>query len=124
MEQKKSSVMRRETLLMILCAGLYTLAYLGKYSFTCNKTAIKDFFAITQDALIGLPGTLFFFAYGVGQVINGIFCKYYNKKVILSLSLLVSAGINFAIFLGIDFAYIPYLWLVNGFAQSFLWSSL
>ena len=72
----------------------------------------------------GLIGTFFFFAYGIGQILNGIFCKRYNKKFVLTIALIVSSIINAIIFVGVPFYLLKFLWLVNGVAQSFLWSSL
>lgn len=70
----------------------------------------------------GLVSTMFFFAYGAGQIINGILCRKYNARFIITFSLLVSAGINLAVFFLPPFFALKYLWLLNGFSLSFLWS--
>lgn len=70
----------------------------------------------------GLVSTMFFFAYGAGQIINGILCRKYNARFIITFSLLVSAAINLAVFFLPPFFALKYLWLLNGFSLSFLWS--
>ena len=70
----------------------------------------------------GLVTTMFFFAYGAGQVINGILCRKYNARFIVTFSLVASAGINLAVFFLPPFFTLKYLWLLNGFSLSFLWS--
>lgn len=45
-------------------------------------------------------------------------------KYAIHVALIISAGINISIFLGIPFDFIKYLWLVNGLCQAILWPSL
>ena len=108
---------------IFLCWLVYTTAYFGRYSYASNITAVMDAFGVNH-ADSGLVTTCFFFAYGIGQVVNGILCKYYPKKIVIPLALLISAALNLAVFLGVPFVYLKYLWLLNGVAQSVLWPSL
>ena len=89
----------------------------------CNINLIIDSFSATKSQT-GLISTMFFISYGAGQIINGLLCKFYPKKYVLSIAMVVSAGLNLAIFFGASFESMKWLWLVNGFSQSFLWSSL
>ncbi|MBQ9949506.1 MAG: MFS transporter [Clostridia bacterium] len=108
---------------IILCWLVYMTAYLGRYSYASNITSIiRDFGTSHSDA--GMVTTCFFFAYGIGQVLNGILCKHYNKKWMIAGALFVSVTINTAVFIGVPFFCFKYLWLVNGMAQSVLWSTL
>ena len=108
---------------ILLCCLVYTSSYLGRYSYVANITPIMDSFQISR-ADAGLITSFFFFAYGVGQILNGILCKYYPKRIIISGSLILSALINLAIYLGVPFSLYKYLWLVNGLCLSILWPSL
>lgn len=99
------------------------MAQLGRYSYTSNVNPIMDKYGVSH-ASASMPATLFFFAYGIGQLINAVFCKRYNKRWVLGGVLLVSGAINLAIFIGVPFALVGALWLVNGVAQSTLWGSL
>lgn len=115
---------RQQVALIFMCWALYTSAYLGRYSFNSNILPIETAYGFTS-AESGLVGSMFFFAYGAGQIINGILCKYYNVKYVLSLSMIISAIINAVVFFGVlPPVYLKFLWLINGFSQSFLWSSL
>ena len=107
---------------ILLCWIAYITAYVGRYSYSSNIISIQAAFS-TDSATTGLVSTCFFFAYGAGQVINGILCKYYRKRYVVSLALITSATVNFIFFLGVPFSFMKYLWLINGISQSFLWSS-
>lgn len=113
----------KSLLMIFICWLVYTTAYLGRYSFNSNITLIIESFN-TSKAEAGIIGTCFFFAYGVGQVVNGLLCKKYNKRFALSVALIVSSILNLAVFLGVPFVLYKYLWLINGAVQSILWPSL
>ena len=105
-----------------LCWAVYVFAYLGRYSYKANIGLIEKDFNISH-AEAGLVTTCFFFAYGIGQVVNGIMCKRYNKKFLFPMILFASSILNLVI-LKLPFFSFKYIWLVNGFLQSCLWSSI
>ena len=107
--------------IIILCWLVYIFAYLGRYSYNANISLIMDDFKINH-ATAGVVTTCFFFAYGIGQVVNGIFCARYNKKYLFPIVLLLSSILNL-LALVVSFSFFKYMWLINGFLQSFLWSS-
>ena len=113
----------RQMLLIVACWLVYTASYLGKYCYSCNLNGIMGNYGVSH-ADAGLVSTMFFFAYGAGQIINGILCRKYNARFIITFSLLVSAGINMAVFFLPPFFSLKYLWLLNGFSLSFLWAVL
>ncbi len=113
---------KSQNLIIILCWMVYTFAYLGRYSYNANITPIMADFNISK-ADAGLVSTCFFFAYAIGQVVNGIFCRRYNKKILFPIVLFGSAVLNAAT-LFLPFECFKYLWTVNGFLQSMLWSSI
>lgn len=102
---------------------VYTTSYLGKVNYSANITQIIDFYGISK-AEAGIVPTFFFFAYGIGQVVNGMLCKRYNIKWTIFVGLSLSAVINFIIGVSTDFSYIKWLWLANGFLMSILWPLL
>ena len=108
---------------ILMCWLAYTSAYLGRFSYASNIISIEKLYSVLH-ADAGLVSTFFFFAYGAGQIINGIFNKKYNKKYVMAGALIVSSIVNLLFFLQIPFAYLKYLWLVNGVAQSVLWPCL
>ena len=111
-------------LLIMLCWLVYTCSYLGKLGYNANITQIKTAYGIVDDATVGSVSTFFFFAYGVGQVINGLFCKKYNLRYVVFGGLLVSGAMNLLVAIVNNFQVLKYLWLVNGAALSVLWPSL
>ena len=115
--------MKGKNYLIFLCWFIYTVAYLGRYSYTTNVVLIISEYGITR-AEAGLVSTCFFIVYGIGQVVNGLLCKKYAKRWLLGGALVVSAIVNLAIGCGVPFTLYKYLWIVNGAAQSFLWSSV
>ena len=113
----------KASLLILLCWLVYTCSYIGKLSYSANINQIGETFGVSY-AEAGMVSTFFFFAYGIGQVINGIMCKRYNVKYIIFGSLITASLINVLVVLVKDFSLIKYLWLINGIAMSFLWTSL
>ena len=115
---------KAQTYLIFLCWLMYVASYVARYSYNANITVITTAFFIQDYSKTGLVTTCFFFAYGIGQVVCGLLCKRFNKRLVLFGAMQVSAMVNFLIFLGIDFAFYKYLWFINGAALSTLWCSL
>lgn len=109
--------------LIILCWLAYTCAYMGRYSYSSNTMMVISHYGVTK-ASAGLISTMFFISYGVGQVVNGLCCKFYPKKQIIGTALFVTAAINLVLFFDVPFWSIKYLWLLNGIAQSVLWPTM
>lgn len=109
--------------LIFLCWLIYSTSYLGKVNYSANITQIIDFYGVSK-AEAGMAPTFFFFAYGIGQVVNGILSKRYNIRWMVFLSLFTSAVINLVIAFSSSFAVIKWLWLINGFVLSILWPTL
>ena len=109
----KKVKIKSSTLLIALCWLIYTCSYIGKLSYNANITQIEKTFFVTHSQA-GLVGTFFFFAYGIGQVVNGIFCRKYNVRWVIFSALIFSAIANLCVALTDNFAVIKYLWLING----------
>ncbi|MBR5508106.1 MAG: MFS transporter [Clostridia bacterium] len=109
--------------LIFLCWLVYAVSYLGKVNYSANITQIIDYYGVTR-AEAGIAPTFFFFAYGIGQVVNGLLCKKYNIKWMVFLGLSSSGVINLLIAMSKSFAIIKWLWMINGFALSILWPTL
>ena len=114
---------KKQVTLIVLCWAIYTFAYFGKYSYTCNGVPIKRFYGVSSDEF-SLATTFFFFAYGAGQIINGLICGKYNLRYMLTGALILSSAINISVYLGLPFYLIKYAWLVNGLCQAILWPSI
>ena len=122
MDRKKLKI-KATSVLIILCWIVYTCSYIGKLNYAANINQVMSYYSISH-ADAGLVSTLFFFSYGIGQVLNGIWCKKYNLRWIVFASLAVSAATNLLIAVSPSFELIKYLWVINGFSLSMLWPSL
>lgn len=114
---------KQESRIIFICWLTYTAAYVGRLNFSASNVAIIDALNATKPEA-GLVSSFFFFAYGAGQLVNGILSKYYNAKYMVFGSLTVSAALNLLMPLCGDISVMKYIWLLNGMAQSVLWSTL
>ena len=108
---------------IFLCWLIYTSSYIGKLGYSANIVPIENFYGVSH-AQAGLVSTFFFFSYGAGQIVNGIFCKKYPLKYTVTASLAVSAVCNLLLAVSAEFVFAKYIWLVNGCALSTLWPSM
>ena len=123
-QSKEKSNNKSQSIFLVFLGWLvYATSYLGKVNYSANITQIIEFYDVTKTQA-GIVPTFFFFSYGIGQVFNGIFCKRYNIKWMVFISLFISASINLIIAVGSNFSIIKWLWLINGFVLSILWPTL
>lgn len=124
MQTPQSAPADRQTKrLIFLCWLVYTTAYLGRLNFSACLVDIIDSLGTAKETA-GLVTSCFFFAYGAGQLINGILSKRYRPRVVIAAALLASAALNAAMPLSGSISAMKYLWLANGLVQSVLWSTL
>ena len=114
---------KNSVLLIWLCWLVYTCSYIGKVNYAANINQVMEFYRVDHSSA-GLVSTFFFFAYGIGQVVNGLLCKKYNLKWMVFISLMTSGLANFVVGITTNFVLIKFLWLINGFSMSILWPSL
>lgn len=122
-KQNKIRMSKSAAVLLLICWLVYACSYIGKLGYSANIVNIEKDFNVTH-AMAGMASTFFFFAYGAGQIINGIFCKKYNLKYLVFCVLLISAACNLSVGIIRNFIVIRVLWLINGAALSVLWPSL
>lgn len=119
----KSLNSKKSDFLIFLCWSAYTFAYVARLNYNASMVEILSQLGTTKEAA-GTVSSFFFFAYGAGQLVNGLLCKKYNTKYSVAIALGASCAIN----LGMTFCHgidaMKYLWLLNGIFQSILWSSL
>lgn len=114
---------KKDGRIIFICWLAYTAAYIGRLNYSASLVAIvSDLGAAKTQA--GLVSSCFFFAYGAGQLLNGILSKYYNPKYMIFGSLFVSSILNILMPLSSDISVMKYIWLLNGIVQSVLWSTL
>lgn len=114
---------KKSDFLIFLCWAAYTFAYVARLNYNASMVEILSQLGTTKEAA-GTVSSFFFFAYGAGQLVNGILCKKYNTKYSVAIALTASCIINFGMTFCSGIDTMKYLWLLNGAFQSVLWSSL
>ena len=122
-EKKDKKALGSSKLLIALCWIVYTCSYLGKLGYSANIIQIEEAYSVSHSAA-GMVSTFFFFAYGAGQIFNGIFCKKYNIRLVVLGSLLVAGLMNILVAISKNFSLVKFFWLINGAVLSVLWPSL
>ncbi len=112
--------LKKNRFLLLLCFLVYSISYVGKYSYSTNIQNIITDFEISK-AQAGYATSAFFFCYGIGQLINGIFCEQLNSKWAITLSLVCSATLTFIMFFLKNIVLMTILWGLNGLVLSILW---
>ena len=119
----KSLSNKKSNFLIFLCWAAYTVAYVGRLNYNASMVEILSQMGTTKEAA-GTVSSFFFFAYGAGQLINGLLSQKYNTKYSVSVALAASCIINLAMTFCQGIESMKYLWFLNGAFQSILWSSL
>ena len=114
---------KKENKIIFICWLAYAVAYIGRLNFGASIVAIVAETGYDK-ATVGLVSSFFFFAYGIGQLVNGILSKHYNGRIMVFGSLMISGIINFMMPLCRSVSVMKYIWLVNGCVQSVLWTTL
>ncbi len=114
---------KKSGLLIFLCWAAYTSAYVARLNYNASMVEILSQLGTTKEAA-GTVSSFFFFAYGAGQLVNGLLSKKYNTKYSVMIALVASSVINLSMTFCSGIDTMKYLWFLNGVFQSILWSSL
>ena len=114
---------KKSNFLIFLCWAAYTAAYVARLNYNASMVEILSQLGTTKEAA-GTVSSYFFFAYGAGQLVNGLLSKKYNTKYSVTIALIASCIINFAMTFCQAIDRMKFLWLLNGIFQSILWSSI
>lgn len=111
--------------LIFLTTIIYTISYVGRKSYDANINEAMSFFGVEKD-IAGIVGTAFFIAYGIGQVVHGLLCSKYNFKYTIFAAMIIGGACNLAVAFipSSAFGAVKFIWLINGFSQASLWSSI
>lgn len=119
----KSITNKKSNFLIFICWAAYTAAYVGRLNYNASMVEILSQLGTTKESA-GVVSSFFFFAYGAGQLVNGLLSKKYNTKYSVTIALGASCLINILMTCCDDISFMKYLWFFNGVFQSILWSSL
>lgn len=114
---------KKSNFLIFLCWAAYTFAYVARLNYNASMVEILAQLGTTKEAA-GTVSSFFFFAYGAGQLVNGLLSKRYNTRFSVMLALAASCVINLGMTFCSGIDAMKYLWLLNGVFQSILWSAL
>jgi sugar phosphate permease len=112
-----------QTRIFILCWTAYACIYLGRVNLSIAIPNIQTTFGWDKST-IGIIGSLFFWTYGIGQMINGYIGDKLNSRLLIFAGLIVTSVSN--ILFGFSYTLIAMclLWSVNGYFQSMLWGPM
>lgn len=114
---------KKSNFLIFLCWLAYTSAYVARLNYNASMVEILSQLGTTKEAA-GTVSSFFFFAYGAGQLVNGLLSKKYNTRFSVAIALAASCIINLSMTFCQGIEVMKYLWFFNGVFQSILWSSL
>lgn len=114
---------KKSNFLIFLCWLAYTSAYVARLNYNASMVEILSQLGTTKEAA-GAVSSFFFFAYGAGQLVNGLLSKRYNTKYSIAIALAASCVINLSMTFCSGIEMMKYFWFFNGVFQSILWSSL
>ena len=113
----------KQSKLIYIVTIMYTSVYLAKLNYGALTVEIIKEMGCTKSAA-GMVGSFFFFAYGIGQVVNGFLAKHMNEKLFMTAALFGSAVCNVAMCFAPSVEVMKYIWLLNGIAMSPLWCNV
>ena len=79
--------------LLFLSWLVYTVGSLGRMNYTASIVAIIWETGESKTSA-GIVSSFFFFAYGAGQLVNGLLCQKYNSRLFIFGSLILASVAN------------------------------
>lgn len=117
---KKITDVRMTTLLFVLCWIAYFTSYLGRLNYSSAMTVmIRE--TVLSKSQAGFISMAYFFAYGIGQLLNGFLGDKVNPRKMIFLGLSISGGANLIMGCFTDFGVMAAVWCINGYAQAMIW---
>lgn len=117
---KKITDVRMITLLFVLCWIAYFTSYLGRLNYSSAMTVmIKE--TVLSKSQAGFISMTYFFAYGIGQLLNGFLGDKVNPRKMIFLGLSISGAANLIMGCFADFGIMAAVWCINGYAQAMIW---
>jgi sugar phosphate permease len=109
--------------MMLLCWVAYVCAYLVRTNLSVALPGMMSEFH-WSNATAGLIGSVFFWCYAVGQLINGFVGDKFNSRSLVFIGLAAAGILNVAVGLSSSYIAIIIFWGINGFFLSALWGPI
>lgn len=106
--------------LFLLCWVAYFTSYLGRLNFSSAMSSIIED-GVLSFSQAGTVSMIYFFAYGIGQLCNGILGDKWKPQIMVFFGLLCSGAANFLMGAVCSFPFMAMLWGINGYMQSMIW---
>ena len=106
--------------LFLLCWLAYFTSYIGRLNFSSAMTAMIDE-QVLAGSQAGFISMVYFFAYGIGQMCNGLLGDRFHPGRMIFTGLAAAAAANFVMGFVDSFFLMALVWGINGYAQSMIW---
>lgn len=121
--QKPYDQIKMSRNLFIMCWIVYCIIYFGRTNYSAALAGIIQQGIFTK-VQAGLIGTVFFFCYGIGQLISGMFGDRVSPYKMIFIGLFISMLANLLLPFGKSYIIMAFIWGINGFAQSMIWAPI
>ena len=101
----------------------YASFYLGRVNFSVALPGIMADFGWTR-ANVGAVGTALFWAYAIGQFINGQLGDKFGARLMVTIGITISALMNLLFGFSQALGVMIVIWAVNGYVQSMGWAPI
>nr|WP_304955359.1 MFS transporter [uncultured Acetatifactor sp.] len=106
--------------LCFLCCLVYFMSYMTRLNYAACMVELQDVLQIGK-SVAGLPVTVCFLSYGLGQIICGILGDKFKPQMIMFAGLAGACGCNLLVAGFPRMEIIIPVWCANGFFQAMLW---
>lgn len=121
---QRKRMLRLSAVLFAACWAVYCASYLGRINYSAALTAIVAD-GVFPKSQAGLIGTVYFFCYGTGQIISGIFGDRVSPYKMITAGLVFTSAANFLMpACSSSYILMSVVWGFNGLAQSMLWTPI
>lgn len=103
-----------------LCWLVYFASYIGRLNYSSAMPAMIGSSVLTASEA-GFISMVYFFAYGAGQLCNGILADRFSPGKMIFIGLFSSSLLNLAMGFLSAFHWMAFFWGVNGYTQAMIW---
>lgn len=118
--KKKLTDKRMGFFLFLLCWLVYFTSYIGRLNYSSVIASIKNEGILTLSQA-GSISMMYFFAYGIGQLVNGILGDKAKPQLMIFIGLFCSGFANLLMGCVNVYPLMLLLWGINGYTQAMIW---
>lgn len=106
--------------LFLLCWSAYFTSYIGRLNYSSAMAAMIQEEILTKSQA-GFISMVYFFAYGIGQLCNGLLGDRMHPGKMIFTGLATAALMNLLMGFTGQFVLMSLIWGINGYAQAMIW---